>query len=84
MTYTYLGLTPATLASGRPVTFGTELQDSDVTEADSHLPLAHAEPEPTPAPAPEPEPAPEPAPAEAPSLDPAPANAPAFTGRSES
>ena len=91
MTYTYLGTTPRFLASGRPITFGTELQEGDLELADNATkawlrpspfaaPVAREEaPAPAPViPEPAPEVAPEPAPAEAPAPAEDPAEAPSL------
>lgn len=66
--YTYVGVTPRSLASGRPVTFGTELQESDLEQADdsikAHLVLSSPTEDPAPAATVEaPAPAEDPAPA---------------------
>jgi hypothetical protein len=68
--YTYVGLTPRFLSSGRPITFGTELTESDLELADD---ATKAQLAPSPSPEPDPAPVSEPDPAPSPEPDPAPA-----------
>lgn len=55
MKYLFVGGHQDSLASGRPLVFGDEIDEKDVTEADKRLPLVST-PEPTPAPTPAPAP----------------------------
>lgn len=72
MKYTFVGLHQESLASGRPLVFGDEVDESELTQADARLadlliePAATAAPAPAPTPAPEPAPEPEPEPASEP------------------
>lgn len=60
MKYVFLGVTPRTLASGRPLVFGDELDVSDLTPEDEALRPLLAEVIEEAPPAPDPEPTPDP------------------------
>lgn len=78
MSYTYVGATPRFLSTGRPVTFGTVLEEGDLLLADDATKASLVPPVVAPVTPAEPIPAPTeaPAPAEAPAA-PAPADTPA-------
>jgi hypothetical protein len=58
MKYTFVGLHPETLASGRPLVFGDTVDSDVLSQADARLAPLLVEPASAPAPEPAPEPEP--------------------------